>query len=222
MRDPVFVGRDLAEALATAGRTLGLATESLRYVVIDGPGRAPGTPEVRIAILMERSRPPAPAAVDRAVSGPDGVREVLEALAQATGTELTAELVEGAGTVDVRLTGPGARALLEDGEETVRALDHLLRKTLLLGGDERRFSLDCEGHKDFRETALRERAHGLATAVLADGQTRQTEPLNAYERRIVHLALSEVPGIRTEGVGSGSERSVAIALADAGPAHEGG
>ena len=218
MRDPVFVGRDLAEALATAGRTLGIAAESLRYVVIDGPGRAPGTPEVRIAILIERMPPPA--RVEPVASGTDGVREALEALAEATGVELTAELIEGADTIEVRLTGPGAQALLEDGEEAVRALDHLLRKTLQLGGDDRRFSLSCEGQRDFRETALRERAHGLASAVLADGQTRQTEPLNAYERRVVHLALSEVPGIRTMGVGSGSERRVAISLADAGPAPE--
>jgi len=219
VRDPVFVGRDLAEALATAGRTLGLATESLRYVVIDGPGRGLGMPEVRIAILMERAT--VPARPEPGVSGPDGIRASLEALAEATGLELTAELIEGTGTLEVRLTGPGARALLEDGDDTVRALDHLLRKTLQLGGDERRFSLSCEGQRDVREAALQDRAHELARAVLVDGQTRETEPLNAYERRVVHLALSEVAGIHTAGVGSGSERRVAIARAEATPAGEG-
>ena len=208
MRDQVFVGRDLAEALAVAGRTLGLAAESLRYVVIDGPSRGSATPEVRIAILMERPR--ASARPERDDGGPDRVRKALEALADATGAELTAELIEDTATVEVRLSGPGALALLEDGEETVRALDHLLRKMLQIGGDDRRFLLSCAGQGDLREAALRERAEGLARAVLSDGLPRETEPLNAYERRIVHLALSDVAGVRTVGVGEGSERRVAI------------
>jgi spoIIIJ-associated protein len=208
VRDQIFVGRDLAEALAAAGRTLGLAAESLRYVVIDGPSRGTASPEVRIAILMERPGASAPAGRDD--DGPDRVRQALEALVEATGAELSAELIEDAAAVEVRLSGPGATALLEDGEETVRALDHLLRKMLQIGGDDRRFLLSCAGQGDVREAALRERAQELARAVLSDGQARETEPLNAYERRIVHLALSDVADVRTVGVGEGSERRVAI------------
>ena len=54
----------------------------------------------------------------------------------------------------------------------------------------------------------------LAEQVLADGRARRTDPLNSYERRIVHVTLAEVRGVQTFSVGEGADRRVTVAPAD--------
>ncbi len=58
---------------------------------------------------------------------------------------------------------------------------------------------------------------GTCSLARADGQARTLEPMNAYERRIVHLALQHEPGLTTHSVGEGHERRVRIE-----PSAEGG
>ena len=52
------------------------------------------------------------------------------------------------------------------------------------------------------------------TTVRGDGRPRESRPLNAYERRIIHVAISEEPGLRTFSVGEGADRRVTVAPAD--------
>jgi spoIIIJ-associated protein len=75
---------------------------------------------------------------------------------------------------------------------------------------------ECEGFREQRDAALAEEARRLAEAVRADGAPRTTEPLNAYERRIVHLAIGEVAGVITYSVGEGAGRRVTVAPAPEG------
>ena len=84
-----------------------------------------------------------------------------------------------------------------------------------------RLAVQCEGYRDHRDGRLREQALELAKAVEADGRPRRTEALNSYERRIVHMVVSERPGLETYSVGEGADRRVTIAPRrkdDAGPA----
>ena len=67
-----------------------------------------------------------------------------------------------------------------------------------------------------RDEALTAEAHRLAGAVRAEGQPRTMEPMNAYERRLVHVALQAAPGVTTYSVGQGSDRRVRVAPAGAG------
>ncbi len=64
--------------------------------------------------------------------------------------------------------------------------------------------VECEGFQERRDQALADEARQLAEAVRGDGKPRTTEPLNAYERRVVHVALNDEPGVTTYSVGEGS------------------
>jgi spoIIIJ-associated protein len=224
MRDQVFSGASIDEALALAARTLGLPRESLRYVVLD-PGR-PGarglsaTP-ARVAVMYDdpaAARPGAPAPAF--APGPDapgpvelllGVLELLEdALEAPLGIEVRQDEEQG---IVVRLQGPGCRWLLERDADPLAALDHLLRRALQAQGHPARLVLWCEGWRERRDERLRERAQELARAVREDGQARRMEPLNSYERRVVHMAVAEVGGLTTYSEGEGHERAVTIAPA---------
>jgi spoIIIJ-associated protein len=224
MKDAVFSGADVGAALEAAGRALGLRPADLRYVVLD-PGSPPGlgiaaTP-ARIAVLLERPAPPRPLlpreedeetrplAEDE--DPEDLLRETLEALAGAAGLELAVEVSEDRDELRARLTGPGAAFFLDEGGEPLRALDHLLHRMLDHRLEPRRLRLECEGYREARDEALRLRALRMAEDVRASGRHRETEPLNAYERRVIHVALTGAPGVRTYSVGEGAERRVRVA-----------
>ena len=74
-----------------------------------------------------------------------------------------------------------------------------------------RISLECEGYRQRRDEAVRALAQALAAAVKESGEARTTPPLNAYERRLVHLAVGGEEGLMTYSVGEGEDRRVTVA-----------
>jgi len=230
--DRAFTGRDVAEALAAAARALGVPAERLRYVILEAGssgGHGIGGTPARIAVLVEVSREPAPAAeaprqADRggARGGNDGsqvpglaavLRGLVRSLAEAAGVDLAADLEETEDVLTVRLEGPGCALLLEEEGEVLRALEHLLQRAAARPGPRPRVVVACPGYRETRDESLRAEARALAQAVRGDGRPRESRPLNSYERRIVHLVVSEEPGLRTFSVGEGADRRVTVALA---------
>ncbi len=218
----MFSGPDVDEALAVAAASLGLPRAEVRYVVLD-PGSAGGrglkaTP-ARIAVLLrEPSRPsgsaregevaPAPPADPRAL-----IRETIRAVAEAGGLDVDPEIEESEEAVIVRLRGPDQAFFLgpEGKGEVLRAAEHLLQRLYGAALQPRFLRLTCEGFRERRDQALADEARRLTEAVRAGGQPREMAPLNAYERRVVHVALQGEPGVTTFSVGEGSSRRVTVA-----------
>lgn len=221
MKDPAFSGRDVQEALQAAATGLGLPVSALRYVVLDAGsagGRGVKPSPARIAVLLEASSGRRPAELRATEPGPHGdpraaVRGLMRTLTEAAGLDLSVEMASERSSLEVRLAGPDVGFVLgEDGEGVVlRALEHLLQRAFATAGGEEPLRLECEGFRDRRDRALTEKALALAAAVREDGQARTTDPLNAYERRVVHLALTGVEGVVTYSVGEGSDRRVTVA-----------
>ncbi|MCL0094853.1 KH domain-containing protein [Dehalococcoidales bacterium] len=72
--------------------------------------------------------------------------------------------------------------------------------------------IDVEGYKQRRYEALRALAWRIAEQVKARGMPFTLEPMPAYERRIIHLALAEHPEVTTQSIGQGEKRKVVILL----------
>jgi spoIIIJ-associated protein len=239
MSDPVFTGQDVPDAVASAARSLGLEAARLRYVVLDpgGPGTLGVSPSpARIAVLLERrpagelrggpaihSRPPEQEAprpsrseeqprAPRAGDVSADIRGLVRVLAEAASVDLSAEVEPGPDGLTVRLQGPGCEMLLEEEGEVFRSLEHILQRAFRARLATGRLAVLCEGYQDHRDGRLREQARALAKAVETDGRARRTEPLNSYERRIVHMVVSEIPALETFSVGEGADRRVTIAL----------
>ncbi len=228
MKDQVFSGKDVADAVALAARTLGVPTVKLHYVVLEAGGLGTlgrGDNPARIAVLLDAmaaAAAPAPAPIRPAPSSrPAGdyratVREVVRALAKSAEVDLAVELEEKEGVLIVSLQGEGRQMLLEDEGEPLRSFEQVIARALVRDGGPRRLIVRCEGYQDVRGEALQAEAQRLAAAVLADGRPRTTEPLNSYERRLIHVALADHADVKTFSVGEGPGRRVTVALRTAG------
>jgi len=95
--------------------------------------------------------------------------------------------------------------------ETLQSLQYLLNVIVSSRYDgEQIFAVDIEQYRRRREQALVDLAHRIAAEVRSSGDVITLEPMPAAERRIVHLALQEEEGVRTESVGRGTDRQVEI------------
>jgi spoIIIJ-associated protein len=228
VKDHLFTGPDVDEALALAAASLGVSRAELRYVVLDAGtagGRGLKPTPARIAVLLREPSQPAPPPSGRqggAAAAPQdpraGLRETLRAVAEAGGLDVEAEIEEVEGAVVVRLRGPDVSFFLgpEGRGEVLRATEHLLQRLHGAALQPQALRLTCEGFREQRDQALAEEARRLAEAVRGDGHPRSMEPLNAYERRVVHIALHGEPGVTTYSVGEGSARRVTVGPATAG------
>jgi spoIIIJ-associated protein len=95
--------------------------------------------------------------------------------------------------------------------ETLRAFQTVTNLILNEGRtDRRRVVVDVERYRNRREETVREMALRLADRVRRSGDRILMDPMQAYERRIVHLTLEHEPGVRTESQGEEPNRRVAI------------
>jgi spoIIIJ-associated protein len=221
------------DAVEQAAHALGVPVEHLRYVVLD-PGTAGGlglkATAARIAVLVagpaprpDREAAPSPPAPTPEASLPeapvaDEARALVAALATAAGVELEAAVEETAEVVRVELRGRDAAGFLLGGRgepAVLQALEHLLHGQFGRRVAPRRLVIECAGQRERREEGLRAMALELAAAVCGDERPRTTDPLNSYERRIVHMTLAGVPGVLTYSVGDGASRRVTVAPAEA-------
>ena len=157
--------------------------------------------------------------LDRAAAA-GALREFLQSMVRAGGLDLqvkvrAAEGVEGTeeGEAEVfaDLDGRDQEILLARGGEVLKALEHLAFRALRLEpAFHEKIHLDCGGYRALRFEELRMTARVAAERVQSSHQAFRLNPMSSRERRIVHLALKDFPGVRTESVGSGEERQVVI------------
>jgi len=219
MKDQVFSGQTVEEALVAASQALGRPREGLRYVVLEAgspAGRGLAARPARVAVLTDReAAAPAAAAPAPAARGEKdpraGSRAIVRAIAEAAGLEVAAEIEETKDALTVRVEGPDVAFFLDDDADVLQGLEHLLARMYQRGLGSRRLVVACEGYRVERDESLRRTARDLAEAVRGDGVARTTRPLNSYERRVVHVTLDGEPGVRTFSVGEEGNRRVTVA-----------
>ena len=121
----------------------------------------------------------------------------------------------GGAEVFADLSGRDKDLLLERGAELLHAIEHLALRALRLEPPwQDKMLLDSGGYRALRIEELKMTARVAAERVQTSRQPFKLNPMTARERRIVHLALQEFPGVRTESIGMGEHRQVVIHPAD--------
>ncbi len=126
----------------------------------------------------------------------------------------------GGAEVFADLNGGDKELLLERGAELLQAIEHLALRALRLEPPwQDKLLLDCDGYRAVRIEELKMTARIAAERVQSSRQPFKLNPMNPRERRIVHMALQEFPGVRTESTGMGEHRQVVIHPADGKAGH---
>src|SRR6188508_3553895 len=107
------------------------------------------------------------------------------------GVELTATVEESPEATRINLEGEDGGVLIRRGGEGLQALQHLVATTFRRQlGDDNRIVIDCNGFRRDKDAELRQMAKFMAEKARTHGVAQEMGPLNPYERRIVHLAVS--------------------------------
>ena len=117
------------------------------------------------------------------------------------------------GNVRVNMEGDTLAILIGRRGETLDALQYLTSLQVNKGQDDyTRVTLDTEGYRAKREEALVRLANRMANRAQKTGRKVSLEPMNPYERRILHSALQDHPAVTTHSEGEEPNRHVVITL----------
>jgi spoIIIJ-associated protein len=134
--------------------------------------------------------------------------EFLQLFIRSTKLELSFQIAEKEETDEVIFQGRDDSILLGRNAEVLHALEYLCNKVFEKRG--RKILLDCNGYRETRAEELRLMALTAAENVKRTGRLFKLSPMTPEERRIVHLAIADDTGIRTESEGFGENRKVVI------------
>ena len=209
IKEAIGTGATLDEAKEAALKALGAPEDAdVKYEVLERPqakflGLFGGSPAKMKAYYEYEEDPMAKAK--------DYVLTILKNL----GVE-DAEISIEADEEDVRISiecGDDYGSVIGRRGETLDAIQYLTRLVINRGSDDfRRVSINVGNYREKRENTLRALAKKNAAKVRKYGRNVVLEPMNPYERRIIHTTVQEIEGVTSHSVGSDSERKVVITL----------
>ena len=141
------------------------------------------------------------------------VTDFLDRFNAALGINAAVKLEQAPNGPRFNIEGEEAEILVRHRGEPLKALQHVVDMAYgrALPDDQRVF-VDALEYRKGKDIELRQMAKLLAEKTKQTGLDQQLGPLNPYERRIVHLAVAEIPGVTTESVGDAFSKTVLISL----------
>ena len=183
------------------------------------PERKPQAPKAeRPARPAERREPKAPAVPkEYPVAQPGSTEERIETfikgLLEHMGSDAVPHAVKtGDDTYTVDLVGPSLGMLIGHRGDTLDAIQHLTNYVINRDANKRsRINVDAENYRLKREESLQRLAHKVAGKVVRYRRNITLEPMNAYERHVIHAALQDTPDVTTYSTGTEPNRRIVVA-----------
>ena len=138
--------------------------------------------------------------------------EFLQNVTELMGLDVVLDVQDEEEALRIEMQGDNQGILIGHRGETLDALQYLTSLLVNKGGkDYRRVTLDTEGYRAKREQTLINLANRMAAKVQRSGRRMVLEPMNPYERRILHATLQDNPHVTTHSEGEEPNRRVVIA-----------
>jgi spoIIIJ-associated protein len=191
---PEYRGRNLEEAIAHAEHKLKTLRQNFNYEIVTEKTKLFGlSKEIVIRAWL------------KAPTEENKIAAFLEKLMEVFPLELEYEVKRKDGITFVVFDGPDKQNLLWKDGSLLLALQHVLNKI-----SDQKVQVDCEFFRKRKEKKLREYAQQVARQVHQSGRNEILDLMNPYERRIVHIAVNQVPGISSESLGEGFLKRVKV------------
>lgn len=201
----------VAEAIALAAEELGVSADKLDVEVLQEPQKKTfglfGGADAKVKVTVKDEDPAAAAA--------DFLKRVLAGMGV---TEVTIETAVEDEVCKISLEGEELGFIIGRRGETLDALQYLASLVANRAhGGYRRVTLDIGNYREKREGTLTALARRHANQAAKNGRKTSLEPMNPYERRIIHTAVQQVQGATSWSVGSEPNRHVVIGPSDDNP-----
>lgn len=177
---------------------------------------APVSEPQRAEKKAEKAAEPAAPAVSTEPKYTEGVKadteRFLRGLLERMGVKAEIEITDrDNGGILVNLSGPGMGAVIGRRGETLDAIQHLTNYAVNRGSDKRcHISVDAESYRAKREESLVHLAEKMAAKVVKYKRSMALEPMNSYERHVIHTALQNFEGVSTSSTGTEPNRRVVV------------
>lgn len=221
-------GRTEDDAIAAALKELGLERDDVSVTVVEraksgflGIGASPAVVRVEYEapdepeIAEEELPQEAPAfSAEKAADGDEyaEIRNFLSGLLERMGVKADIAITRrDSKSIAVELSGPNMGAVIGRRGETLDAIQHLTNYVVSRGSDKHmHICVDAESYRAKREESLVRLAEKMAAKVIKYKRSMALEPMNSYERHIIHAALQDYEGVSTSSTGTEPNRRVVV------------
>lgn len=204
IKEVISSGKTVAAAVQSGAEQLGKPVDDIDYVVVEEPKSGflgIGASDAVVKVFVKET--PATKALDF-------IETILADMNIEAQVVIENQDDEGA---LININGTGLGVLIGHHGDVLDSLQYLA--TLVANrdlDDFYRISVDVEGYRAKREQTLRSLARRMAQKVLKYKKGFALEPMNAYERHIIHSEVQTIEGVGTYSIGDGAERKIIITL----------
>jgi len=213
-KEIITTGKTIDDAVAAAVAELGVPSkENIEYTVLEEPKKG----------LFGIGAAPAKISAKAVFKGELFALNFINQLVKDMNLDVTVEMKDVEGSDKdcklIDITGEGAGALIGHHGDTLDSIQYLanLAANKRVNGvkpDYVKITVDAENYRAKRENTLRELARRMADKVLKQKRSVMLEPMNPYERRIIHSEIQGIAGVSTNSIGSENNRKIVIYLED--------
>ena len=210
-KEIITSAKTVEEAVALAVAELGApGADAIEYTVIEEPKKG----------LFGIGAVDAKISATYTVGGEVNALEFIKKLLSDMNIEAEVEMTDGeSGEKRISISGESAAILIGHHGDTLDSLQYLAnlaanKRIDGKKGDYVKITVDVEGYRAKREETLRALARRMAAKVVKYKKSVMLEPMNPYERRIIHSEIQNMEGVSTNSIGSENNRKVVIFLSN--------
>lgn len=204
-KDIIVTAKTVEDAALEGAKALGVNRDDVTLDVIEEPKKG----------FLGIGATPAKVKITYILKPLEAAKSFIETLLRDLG--ITGEILihdDGNGESLITIEGEGASALIGHHGDTLEAFQYLVNLAANKKDDEdrqyTRITINIENYREKREETLRKLASKMAAKVKKTGKNVALEPMNAYERRIIHAEIQKIEGVSTNSVGTEGNRRVII------------